>query len=301
MSDSSYRIGWLAAAALVALRVGIGVHFLFEGGDKLADPKPFSGPFFGAAKGPLASMYKGMVWDADGHYRLDYETAKVDWDNFRNRIVGHYRFDEAQTKKADAVLKDYDDRLKSFLGANREKIDEYFLFLERRDKNAGDAARKLASLQVHDAKIQSEIAKLRGELLPPIDGLWRDYENAQNAIATEEQWRQHGRLALGKPGRGTLDTLTMDAVVPYFDAAIGICLILGLGTRIAAILGAAFLASVCASQWPGIPGAIPIYYQFVEMLALLVLAAIGAGRYLGIDFFLGGLSRMFSSPKKAAK
>jgi hypothetical protein len=54
-------------------------------------------------------------------------------------------------------------------------------------------------------------------------------------------------------------------------------------------LGAAFLASVCLSQWPGWPGAAPIYYQAVEMLSLLVLAAIGAGQYLGIDYLFGGL------------
>jgi hypothetical protein len=35
----------------------------------------------------------------------------------------------------------------------------------------------------------------------------------------------------------------------------------------------------------------PIYNQFVEMLALLALAAIGAGRFLGIDFLFGGLKQ----------
>ena len=30
-------------------------------------------------------------------------------------------------------------------------------------------------------------------------------------------------------------------------------------------------------------------YQAVEMFALLTLAAIGAGRYFGLDFFLGNI------------
>lgn len=298
MTDSSYRLSWLGAAAIVLLRVGIGVHFFAEGAGKLADPKPFSGPFFGAAKGPLASVYKGIVWDPDGLARLDFETAESDWDAFRTRLVGHYSFDEKQTKRADAVFKDYLDRLRVFLGSNSEKIEEYFLRLERRDKNAVDPMRHLASLQAQDTKIQAELLKMRGELLPTIDGLWRDYENDLNAIATQEQWDQHGRLALGKPGRATFDSLTMDAIVPYFNLIIGVCLILGLFTRVAALAGAAFLASVCAAQWPGSLGAIPIYYQAVEMLALLVLAAIGAGRFLGIDYLLGGLKAICCPPKK---
>ena len=73
MADSSYRIGWLAAAAIALLRIGIGVHFLSEGWTKVDDPKPFSAAFFGNAKGPLAPLYKQMVWDADGVHRLDLE------------------------------------------------------------------------------------------------------------------------------------------------------------------------------------------------------------------------------------
>ena len=71
--------------------------------------------------------------------------------------------------------------------------------------------------------------------------------------------------------------------MPWFDVAIGACLILGLFTRPAAILGAAFLASICVSQWPLSPGAVPIYNQAIEMLALFALAAIGAGRFFGLD------------------
>jgi hypothetical protein len=89
-----------------------------------------------------------------------------------------------------------------------------------------------------------------------------------------------------KTGQSFGDSEMADRVVPWFDAAIGVCLILGLLTRPAAILGAIFLASICLSQWPLTPGAAPIYNQAIEMLALLVLAAVGAGRFLGLDYFL---------------
>ena len=289
MIDSSCRVSWLAAAAIVALRVGIGVHFLSEGWTKLENPKPFSAGFFGNAKGPLAPLYKGMVWDADGEFRLDLNGTLADWDDYRHRVVNHYGFDDKQTKQADQVFKTYEARLKQFIGAKSETIEEYFDWVDRRKQNATKSERQLASLQAHDNRIAGETRKLYNELIPTIDRLWKDYENDLNAISTEEQWDRHGRLAIGKPGRTPLDSESMDRVIPWFDVAIGACLILGFLTRPAAILGAAFLASVCAAQWPGSPGALPIYNQFIEMLALLVLAAVGAGQYLGIDYLFSGL------------
>ena len=146
---------------------------------------------------------------------------------------------------------------------------------------------ELASLQTHDARIAGETRKLWAELIPPIDRLWKDLENDLNAIcdrrAVEQHaagWRSASRVAACSIRR------RWTASVPWFDVTVGACLILGLFTRPAAILGALFLASVCASQWPLSPGAAPIYNQAVEMLALLALAAIGAGRYLGLDYFL---------------
>jgi len=298
VTRSSYCINGLAAAAIVLLRVGIGVHFLAEGWTKLENPRPFSGGFFSNAKGPLAPVYKNLVWDSDGVARLDLQTTLADWDHYRNRIVNHYGFDEKQQKAAADVVKRYEGRLKQFLASKSDTIDEYDLWLKRRDDNAKDPTRKLASLQTHDARIATETRKLYGELIPTIDRLWKDLENDLNAIATEEQWSRHGRLAIGKPGRGLVDSESMDWIVPWFDVAVGACLILGLFTRPAAILGAVFLASVCASQWPLAPGAMPIYNQAVEMLALLALAAIGAGRFAGLDYFLGGLRNMCCPPKK---
>jgi uncharacterized membrane protein YphA (DoxX/SURF4 family) len=289
VSVSSCRVGWLAAAAIVALRVGIGVHFLNEGWAKLENPKPFSAGFFGNAKGPLAPLYKGMVWDADGEFRLDLEGTLAQWDEYRHDVVNHYGFDKEQTKQAEQTLKAYEGRVRQFFAAKSETIEEYFDWVDRRRKNAVDPARQLASLQAHDARIATETRKLWGELIPTIDRLWKDLENDLNAIATDEQWERHGRLAITKPGRTPVDSESMDRVIPWFDVVIGACLILGLFTRLAAVFGAAFLASVCLSQWPGSPGAAPIYYQAVEMLALLVLAAIGAGQFLGIDFLFGGL------------
>src|SRR5262245_58711187 len=43
VTDTSYRLSWLAAAAIAILRITIGAHFLDEGITKLTSRKPFSG------------------------------------------------------------------------------------------------------------------------------------------------------------------------------------------------------------------------------------------------------------------
>ena len=70
--------------------------------------------------------------------------------------------------------------------------------------------------------------------------------------------------------------------------AVGICLLAGLFTRLAALGGALFLLTAMASQPPWVAGAITEYfpYQLVEFAALLLLAASSAGRWAGLDFIL---------------
>jgi uncharacterized membrane protein YphA (DoxX/SURF4 family) len=126
--------------------------------------------------------------------------------------------------------------------------------------------------------------------------MWQGLEKDLNDLAREEQ-AGRGVLRLGKPGRHLLDSVFIDQIIPYFDLLVGACLILGLFTRVSALAGAGFLASIVATQWPGAAGALPTYYQVIEMLGMLVLAAFGAGRFAGLDFFLDLLCRRCCPPK----
>jgi uncharacterized membrane protein YphA (DoxX/SURF4 family) len=81
-------------------------------------------------------------------------------------------------------------------------------------------------------------------------------------------------------------------IMAILITGIGACLMFGLFTRVAAIVGALFLLSVMASQPPWVPGAmspVPYFYQLVEFAAFLLLAAVGAGRWGGLDFIIHGL------------
>lgn len=272
---------------LVALRLGIGWHFFNEGVDKIQDPNFSSAGFLSNAKGPLAGMFHGMVPDRDGVARLDPERTLLAWQQYHAQVINYYGFDENQIKKADQAYNRYEKQLQGFFDLNLEEINNYLVHrLERRRNNQADGAyREVASLQGHDAKIEGELRKDRAPWLRTIDGVWNEYEAELNGLANDEQ-RRRRPLKLRRPGDGFLDIDLVDAFIPCFDVVIGSLLLLGLFVRPTAVVGALFLGSVVLSQWPGSTGAAPTYNQSVEMFALLVLMATGAGRYAGLDFFL---------------
>ncbi len=318
MLKSCKQCAWLAAATLVLLRLAIGIHFFQEGTGKLNDQKPFSAGFFGNAKGPLADFYKGMVWDPDGRIRLglpaendpsfaghaftpDPNPMLSHWEAYRNRAVTHFELDEKQTKEVQRITKSLTDRYKGTLRSKNDDIEEYYHQLIRRDAYAQEPERNLESFKSHDARNQGDWMKLRGPLLATIDGMGRDLERQINEVATENQRKAHDWLPLARVGEQPVSADKVDRFIPYFDLAIGCCLIVGLLTRTAAVAGGLFLLSVCLSQWPGYPGSAPIYYQAVEMLALFALAANGAGKWLSIDSLFGCCRAWCCPPKEGEK
>ncbi|MDO4558672.1 MAG: DoxX family membrane protein [Planctomycetia bacterium] len=85
----------------------------------------------------------------------------------------------------------------------------------------------------------------------------------------------------------------MSFLVTWVLTLIGLALIAGCCTRLASIGGAIFMGMIVLTQFswpewyppnPGVVGhAMIIDKNFVEMMALLVLAAVGAGRWGGVD------------------
>jgi uncharacterized membrane protein YphA (DoxX/SURF4 family) len=135
--------------------------------------------------------------------------------------------------------------------------------------------------------------KLRKEVrvwLDHIEGIEAQYSDALPAVLTEEQ-RPGGPLPK-EFARGDL----IDFSVTYGLTAIGLCLILGLFTRPAAIGGGVFMFFVVLTQpaWPTIyPHAPPvtghallINKDFIEMVVLFMLASTCVGRWGGLDFFV---------------
>jgi uncharacterized membrane protein YphA (DoxX/SURF4 family) len=77
-----------------------------------------------------------------------------------------------------------------------------------------------------------------------------------------------------------------DRFVSWSLVTIGACLVLGLLVKFNAMGGALFLCTVVASQPFWVPGAQATYDQWVELAALLAIAALPTGGWSGLDYFL---------------
>ncbi len=286
LSASPRQLGTVAIVALIALRIGIGFHFFKEGADKLHTPGWTSAGFLGNAKGQFADSFHNMVWDVDGLARLDLEETKSLWDHFRERVVRIYAFDATQTKQAEEIFERRLKQLETHFADSDRDIEEYRLGIARRDAYRNEKDRvQVASLSGQLGSIERDLYSQRSKLVGPIDQIWQGYEAELNALANDDQLYR-GPISLELPGRRTLDSRTIDKIIPYMDLTLGLLLMVGLFTRTAAAAAGLFLCSVIVSQWPGTPGAAPVWPQLIEALALFVIAATATGRVAGADFFV---------------
>ncbi|RLS65391.1 MAG: hypothetical protein DWH98_05370, partial [Planctomycetota bacterium] len=76
-----------------------------------------------------------------------------------------------------------------------------------------------------------------------------------------------------------------DRFVSWSLLAIGLCLTLGILTKFNAMGGVFFLLSVIAAQPFWVIGAQSTYDQWVELSALLVIAALPTGGWSGFDYY----------------
>jgi uncharacterized membrane protein YphA (DoxX/SURF4 family) len=91
-------------------------------------------------------------------------------------------------------------------------------------------------------------------------------------------------------------TQLMACLLSWGMAAVGLCLMLGLFTRISALLGAGFMLFIVLCQpsyngvWPLDPPqlghALVVNKDFIEMTALLVIASTSLWRWTGLDYFV---------------
>ena len=288
---------WLAfigVAMLVLMRVTIGWHFYSEGVEKYQQGDWDAKPFFANARGPAAEQFRQLVWDWDGKIRLSVDSTKLHFATFRDRIVRHYGYDKNQTAAAKANYVKAIEQLQWILETNAGDLQEYELGRDRVKNLESDLRRGgVNSLVGQTATIRSEWAKKATPTLKAIDDIWKSYEATQNSLATREQLGRRSPLKLGVPRTQWMDTSLVNQIVPYFDMAVGMCLLLGLFTPVAALAAAGFLGSVFMSQFPPATGPGSTMYQLIEGVACLVLAGTGAGRFAGLDFLFNTFIRKF--------
>lgn len=191
-------------------------------------------------------------------------------------------------------------QLGKWIVENYDELNEYFGYKRRLENIESNPARQeVATLEAQASKIESDMRKAAGPLVAGISDIWDGFGKDLNRLAIVHDQAELDEFKIWRPDEPSEELALIDKFIPWFDTIIGALLILGLFTRPAAIAAAAFLLSVILMQPPWADGAAPTYYQAVEMFALLVLAAVGAGRYAGLDFFLRCLYFQVFPPKSA--
>lgn len=280
------RLGIFGILALIALRVTIGWHFYMEGVAKVRGHDFSSVGFLNAAQGPLAPEFQKLIWDHDGELRLDQAEITQLFSAAADRSAAHFGLTDEQNKALGRIKSQTIDKLGEIYDESKDAIDKYNLSRERlANMDSSKMWNEVSSLRGQKEQIERERMSDVRKALASIDAVWTQYEGRLNSVANATQLQSAGRFHFGRPGEGLLSTRVVDKIIPIFVMAVGVLLIIGLLTPLAAWAAALFLVSIILSQMPGFPGTQPTYYQSIESLALITLATTGAGRYAGLDFF----------------
>ena len=215
-------------------------------------------------------------------------------DSFASRASSLHGFTEKQIQDSEEKTTEAKEKLNVVVEDWGSDISKYLKGFERIEKNSVDEMRNnVAGMRKQKDSIEYEWKGLARAPLAEIDRILWDVEKEVNAWATDSQVGKNESSQVGKdvryeklrmPDAGPIDVRLVDKYLPIFDMSVGILLMLGLLTPVAALAAGIFLASVVLTQFPGYPGTQPTYYQAIEMVGCFVLAFADAGRFAGLDF-----------------
>ena len=243
---------------LVALRVTIGWHFLYEGVWKIENADEFSAePFLSQAKGPAAPLFYQMLPDIDGRrlvtrdeggYKVTAQAYTDAWKDLGERVTAKYALSGEQQKQVQTLYSRYAKSANDYVADSSDAIRAHFESLDRHRETVADGNQGAPFQQQRLWEKQMEYRQEAGQWTGELDAIGEEYQLALWNTLTPEQKAQ-GNL----PTRWTQMNL-MDLAVTYGLSAIGFCLMIGLCSRLAALGGAAFLVAVLLTQppWPTI-------------------------------------------------
>ncbi len=234
------------------------------------------------------------------------------WDDFVDRVRSRLTLDKVETdgvglnlaiqegslaSQADQVLANHKELLQDFLDANQVEIVSWFATSDRLQGFARDGDQRQQVIQGVDslrdqvATIQQDRNKKFQEWVWEVEAIWDSLEQEINFL-TRQTDSAAMPFALHRPfdQPGSWQKW-IDRIIPWFDVTVGVLLLLGLFTRLAAGAGGLFLASVLATQPPWVAGSAfdPLY--LIEFAGCIVLFVAAAGRFGGLDFFLHSFLR----------
>jgi uncharacterized membrane protein YphA (DoxX/SURF4 family) len=262
------------------------------------------------------------------------ELLDKEWDDYFQRFVAHYALDPAKQEAARRVFEDEKGRTVRWLTAKPGSID-WFLsgqwtdfdrtpfkrnypggtydaetlsvadrVAEYKDKLAeyrglaGTRSYKLGKdvEKSHRPAVRAELGMLRSELQGLVD---KRTDEMKKSLADAVLSKDVKALPPPPPPEKPALIKWLDRLTIWTLLIVGGCLMLGLFSRTAALVGAGFLVMTLLTHpplpwYPEPPNAeghyIFISKNVIEMLALFMLACIPTGRWFGIDALLHALS-----------
>jgi len=286
----------LAVAALAFLRIVVGLHFFLEGTSHLRDPDWSSAGFRKAAVGPWAERFRAGLpeegdWTAtmgatDGRSVADAAAAwrqsvTASWKKLLDERCRLVPLDAGRKADADAQLAAATTELEDYVAGLDDDLADHRLQLQR----LTEMERSPVASAVPYAR--ERVAKKRRELAAEAAGWMKDAAaiGTKLVAAWDAALPAAERLRVDAAAEPTR-LWKEDRFVSWSLVTIGACLVLGLFTKFNALGGACFLASVIATQPFWVAGAQPTYNQWVELAALLAIAALPIGGWSGLDHFL---------------
>jgi uncharacterized membrane protein YphA (DoxX/SURF4 family) len=217
-----------------------------------------------------------------------------DWKALAEKFVAVKDLSDEQRKQAEEVYKRYELHLADFLAEESLAIEAYQHELWRLQQAQSEPGSREVPFEIaRVADLDTRLSSTPRAWVAEVQSMDEGLADALFAILTPEQRSSAtgGRVLKILKNPETRNLEKMNWTVSLVVTGVGVCLLLGLFTRAAAVVGALFLLSVMLSQPPWVAGANTMffYYQLVEFAALLFLAAVGAGRWAGLDFIIQGL------------
>lgn len=215
-----------------------------------------------------------------------------DWRSTVEGVTAIEQLSDEQRKAAEAALAERRKQLSDYLAGEGTAIQEWqheLWRLEQWKAAAGAQGIPFEMGRIKEKEVETTAASAGwiAQVRNIERGLHADLRRLMNAEQVEDD-AVLARYDSALADKKDLQLYRLNLAVTGTIIGVGVCLMLGLFTRVASVLGIAFLTSVIATQPPWVAGAdtTVFYYQLVEIAGLLVLFASAAGRWAGLDFFI---------------
>lgn len=288
--------GFAAAFFLVALRMAIGWHFLYEGMEKLhtfQTSKPFSAePYLRNATGPLANTFRNIIPDVNSTEHLDLPKLAAKWKESVNDYVAHYGLSGDQKAAADkayeAAAKKLDDWSK--VKENREDLEKYLDELAKNEALLANPEAMSYERERSQAK-RKDLETDRKKLVTAVDAISAEIFTGLDKTLTEDQ-KKKGPVPQAWTELDRINHLTAwGLTLSGASMLLGLCAPLG-------CLGGAYLLTMFYLAMPPLPGLpanpmaeghyLIVNKNLIEFLACIALVFIPTSLWVGLDAMLFG-------------